>query len=100
MPSPTSPRPDKDVSSSHRNSISLTRLFSPSPCVLLSFLIENFYPHSLTLQKRASFASWAVPDLSLQVCRARFTSQPLPHGGWLGAPHDNEPGCLNQSRML
>lgn len=72
VPSLASPRPDKDVSSSHRNSISLTRLFSPSLCVLLSFLIENFYPHSLTLQKRASFASWAVAALPLQVCRARF----------------------------
>lgn len=71
-PGLASPRPGKDAASSHGNGISLTRLSSPSLRVSLSFPTETFYPHSLTLHKRASSASRAAAALPLQGCRARF----------------------------
>lgn len=74
--------------------MSLTRLFSPSVCVLLSFLIENFYPHSLKRQKRASFESRAVPGPPLhmqsQVQRNNSSHSLYPTGGWFRDPHNNE----------
>lgn len=87
---------DKDsISSSHRNSISLTRFALPL-CILLSFLMENFYPHTLKLQKGASFESWAVPGPPLHMRRARLTCQPRPYRGCSG-PHTIIEGCLGQS---
>lgn len=86
----TSPRPashpqlgEDSISSSESSSVSLTT-FSLPLCVLLSFLIENFYLHSLKLQKGASFGSWAVPGPCLHVHRARFRET----APWLAsAPH-------------
>lgn len=57
---------------------------------MLSFLIENFYPHSLRLQKRASFESWAAPaHLCIVQSQVRRNSSSLslyPARGWLWGP--------------